>query len=106
MAAANDISFSLADMDANLANHLLVGERADLGLTRAETDEFYVERRATVTGQLATAAANARDDAERTAVAELLDGLGAFEAHAATAGCWPTAETPPARAAAHRRPPT
>ncbi len=85
VAAANDISFSLADMDANLANHLLVGERADLGLTRAETDEFYAERRATVTGQLATAAANARDDAERTAVAELLDGLGAFEAHAATA---------------------
>ena len=85
VAAANDISFSLADMDANLANHLLVGERTDLGLTRAETDEFYAERRATVTGQLATAAANARDDAERTAVAELLDRLGAFEAHAATA---------------------
>jgi hypothetical protein len=80
VASANDISFSLADMDANLANYLLVGDRTDLGLTREGTADIYAERRATVTDQLATAAGNARDDPERVAVGELLDGLGTFEA--------------------------
>lgn len=85
VASAGDISFSLADMDANAANYLLVGDRTDLGLTRQQATDLYDERRSTVIDQLANAASNAGSAADRELVGEILDGLGAFEADVARA---------------------
>ncbi|WP_412544240.1 hypothetical protein R8Z50_17605 [Longispora sp. K20-0274] len=83
--AGSDLYFALNDMDAQLANALMLGDTAGLGLTRAKALEVYEQRRVQANGDLQQAASLAADDTARAAVTALLNGLGGYEALAARA---------------------
>ncbi|HTJ40429.1 MAG TPA: hypothetical protein VL738_45110 [Dactylosporangium sp.] len=81
--ATADLYFALNDMDAQLANALLVGDDTTLGFTRAQALRLYDQRRAQVSRDLQQAAAASSDPATAQRVRELLDALGRYETLAA-----------------------
>ena len=82
--ASSDLYFALGDMDAQLANVLLVGNETDLGFTRDEALKIYHERRQEVSQALQQAAETAdADPAAAKAVPDILDALGSYETLAA-----------------------
>ncbi len=71
---AQEISFSLADLDANAGNYLL-GARKD----QAAALKTFEDRRGTVTARLVEAAHNITEgDAEKVPINALFDGLGRY----------------------------
>jgi CHASE3 domain sensor protein len=82
--ASSDLYFTLNDMDAQLANVLLVGDDTGLGFSRAEALKIYKERREQVSGALQRAASTAAADPDAAkAVRDILDALGRYETIAA-----------------------
>jgi hypothetical protein len=77
--AASDLYVALNDMDAQLANVLLVGDEQGLGFTRQQALDLYEQRRRQADADLQQAAAAAADPATVQAVRDLLDGLGRYE---------------------------
>jgi hypothetical protein len=77
--AASDLYVALNDMDAQLANVLLVGDEQGLGFTRRQALDLYEQRRRQADVDLQQAAAAAGDPATVQAVRDLLDGLGRYE---------------------------
>ncbi|MFI5778057.1 hypothetical protein [Nocardia sp. NPDC051570] len=84
VAATEDLSFALADMDAQLANVLLAG--GDSGLTRVRADALntYDQRRTQADADLRQAAALAGADPDAQRILDtVLDQFGRYEALAA-----------------------
>ena len=84
VAAASDLYFALNDMDAQVANVLLVGEDRNLGFTRQQALDIYEARRrqaAADVQQALTAVGN--DPTGQQAVRNILDFLGRYQALAA-----------------------
>ncbi len=78
------VTFALNDMDAQLANVLLVAYRSDLGVTRQQSLDLYESDRRTVNSNLQQAAVLAgTDPAAVERIRTVLDGLGRYEALAA-----------------------
>jgi hypothetical protein len=80
--SSSNLYFALSDMDAQAANVLLVADRQDLGLGRADALAIYDQRRAEAARYLAQTAALSGGN---PAVPSLLDDLGRYEALAAQA---------------------
>lgn len=83
VAAAGDLYFALNDMDAQVANVLLVGSEQSLGFTRDQALSIYEQRRRQADGDLQRAAAAATDPGTQQAIRDVLDQLGRYEALAA-----------------------
>ena len=82
--ASTDLYFALNDMDAQLANILLVGKETNLGFTRQQALDIYHQRRQQVSQDLQRAAAAADADAAAArSIRDILDGLGEYETLAA-----------------------
>jgi hypothetical protein len=81
--ATSDLYFALNDMDAQLANVLLVGDAQNLGFTRAQALDIYERRRQQVDRDLRQAAQNATDPESQRTIEAVLDSLGRYEASAA-----------------------
>lgn len=81
--ATSDLYFALNDMDAQLANILLVGAATGLGFTRSQASGIFEQRRLQADHDLRQAAATAADPATQQSVDDLLDVLGRYEALAA-----------------------
>jgi hypothetical protein len=79
VSASTDLYFRLNDMDAQVANVLLVGDRHDLGLTRQQAQAIFEQDRRAADHDLQDAAAVGSPAAQR-AVRSVLDGLGQYEA--------------------------
>ncbi|MBX6768728.1 MAG: hypothetical protein IRY90_16530, partial [Actinomadura rubrobrunea] len=78
--ATGTLYFALSDMDAQVADILLIGREHDLGIGRAESLRRYERRRAEADRAAVEAAQIAgRDEARRRTVREVLDGLGSYE---------------------------
>ncbi|MFI7131607.1 hypothetical protein ACIBQ1_38435 [Nonomuraea sp. NPDC050153] len=78
--ATQDVYFALNDMDAQIANVLLVGDDRNLGVGRDKALQIYADRRTQVAGDLQQAAAMAGDDPRAAAALRTaLDGLGRYE---------------------------
>jgi hypothetical protein len=77
--ASTDLYFHLNDMDAQVANILLVGDRRDLGLTRQQAQATFEADRSAADRDLQSAAA-VGSPAAQSAVRSLLDSLGQYEA--------------------------
>jgi hypothetical protein len=102
VASTSNLYFALADMDAQVANVLLVAHQDNLGVTRELATQNYERRRAEVSQYLqATAAIAGADPAAGTDLRALFDGLGKYESLATEAMV--TGDDP---AAAPGRPPT
>jgi len=86
VAAASDLYFVLNDMDAQVANVLLVGDDRKLGFTRQQALDIYETRRrqAAADTQRAVTAVG-RDPAGQQAVRDIVDYLGRYQALAAEA---------------------
>jgi hypothetical protein len=80
IAADEDISFALADMDAQAANWLLVGRRA-LGSTEADAGAAYYRDRDLATRNL-IAASFTTGDAARGPIGSVLTGLTTYHGYA------------------------
>ncbi len=79
--ATSDLYFALNDMDAQIANVLLVGGEQNLGVGRDKALALYERRREQADADLQQAAAVAGDDpATGRALRSLLDGFGRYEA--------------------------
>jgi hypothetical protein len=79
--ASTDLYFRLNDMDAQVANILLVGNRTDLGLTRQQAQAIFEQDRRSADHDLQQAAAVAgAGPAAQRAVRAVLDRLGSYEA--------------------------
>jgi hypothetical protein len=78
--ATTDLYFRLNDMDAQVANILLVGSSHDLGESRAQAEQAFALDRAAADRDLqqAAAAAGSNPTAQR-ALRTVLDGLGRYE---------------------------
>ena len=85
VAAAGDLYFALNDMDAQVANLLLVGSEQGLGFTRDQALTIYEQRRRQADRDLQLAAAAATDPGTQQAIRDVLDQLGRYEALAAQA---------------------
>jgi hypothetical protein len=85
VAAAGDLYFALNDMDAQVANVLLVGSEQGLGFTRDQALTIYEQRRRQADSDLQQAAAAATDPGTQQAIRDVLDQLGRYEALAAQA---------------------
>ncbi|MBG0817528.1 hypothetical protein HS045_25675 [Planomonospora sp. ID82291] len=84
--ASADLYFALSDMDAQVANVLLIGGEPRLGKGRARALEVYERRRGDAGRAVLQASALAGGDpAERRTVQAVLDGLGRYERLAARA---------------------
>ncbi|GAA3156987.1 hypothetical protein GCM10010466_54840 [Planomonospora alba] len=84
--ATADLYFALSDMDAQVANVLLIGDEHRLGKGRARALEIYERRRSDAGRAVLQASALAGDDpSERRTVQAVLDGLGRYERLAARA---------------------
>lgn len=78
--ASTDLYFRLNDMDAQVANILLVGDRLNLGLTRQQAEAIFNQDRSSADHDLQNAAAVAgSSQAAQRAVRSVLDGLGRYE---------------------------
>jgi hypothetical protein len=100
-----NLYFALSDMDTQVVNVLLVGDRTDLGITRAEALERYERHRIEVNGYLQQTAGYAGSDpAAANDLRGVLNALGRYQALAAQAilaqSLEPSTEAgrPPARA--------
>ncbi|HET7017278.1 MAG TPA: hypothetical protein VFI65_25365 [Streptosporangiaceae bacterium] len=79
--ASTDLYFRLNDMDAQVANILLVGDRNGLGQTRQQSQAIFDRDRSSADHDLQDAAAVAgSSQAAQQAVRSVLDGLGRYEA--------------------------
>jgi hypothetical protein len=85
VAAASDLSFALNDMDAQIANVLLVGNVQGLGFTRTQALALYEQRRTQADRDLRLAASSAPDPGTQRSVEKILDALGQYEALAGQA---------------------
>ena len=84
--ASTGLYFSLNDMDAQVANVLLVGSDRALAAGRAQDLAIYQQDRKTADRDLQQAAVVAAGDASaQRALRSVLDGLGGYEALAADA---------------------
>lgn len=84
--ATGDLFFALNDMDAQVANVLLLGRDHRLGRGREASLRLYERRRAEANQALLQAAQLAGDDrTEQRTVRAVLDGLGEYERLAAQA---------------------
>ena len=83
--ATNELAYSLSDMDANLANILMVGDaHLGPGIDRTAFTTLYETDRADADGDLQLAAVHAgTDGAAADKVHQALDALGGYEAIAA-----------------------
>jgi hypothetical protein len=81
--ASADLYFALNDMDAQIANVLLVGDAQNLGFTRTQALDIYEQRRQQADRDIRQTAAAATDAATGQTVADILDALGRYEALAA-----------------------
>ena len=82
--ASNDLYFAFNDMDAQLANTLLVGSDTHLGFTRAQALAIYEQRRHQASQNLQQAAAAAdADPAAAASIRKIVDAQGRYEALAA-----------------------
>jgi len=83
--ATNDLVYSLNDMDANLANILMVGDKQlGPGIDRASFTKLYEQDRADADHDLQLAAIHAGDTgAAAREVGQAFDALGSYEALAA-----------------------
>ena len=82
--ASTDLYFALNDMDAQLANILLVGSDTTLGFTRNDALTIYHQRRHQVSVDLQQAAAAADADPRGAQnIRNILDALGQYETLAA-----------------------
>ena len=81
--AAADLYFALNDMDAQVANVLLVGQAPNLGFTRDQAQAIYEQRRVQADADLQAIAAAGGDETVRRQVRQVLDLLGSYEALAA-----------------------
>ncbi|WP_242882493.1 hypothetical protein [Actinomadura litoris] len=78
--ATSALYFSLSDMDAQVANILLIGREHRLGIGYDESLRLYERRRAEAVAAAVQAAQLAgRDTDLRTTVQEVLQGLGRYE---------------------------
>jgi hypothetical protein len=78
--ATGDLYFALSDMDAQVADVLLIGSEPDLGAGRDAALNRYERRRAEANRAVLQAAALAADDVtEQRTVRAVLDGLGRYE---------------------------
>ncbi|WP_199487216.1 hypothetical protein [Actinomadura spongiicola] len=78
--ATGTLYFALSDMDAQVANILLIGREHRLGLGYDESLRLYERRRAEADAAAVMAAQLAgRDPALRRTVQDVLDGLGKYE---------------------------
>ncbi|WP_214321889.1 hypothetical protein [Nonomuraea sediminis] len=73
--ATQDLYFALNDMDAQVANVLLVGAARDLGVGRDKALEIYAARRTQASKDLQQAAAVGGGQT----LADVIDGLGRYE---------------------------
>ncbi len=78
-----DLYFALNDMDAQLANVLLVGEATDLGFTRTDALRIFEQRRGQADADIRQAVAGATDPQSARTTTTILDQLGRYEALAA-----------------------
>ena len=86
MLSASSLYRALSDMDARLAQALLVGGRKDLGVTRQQSTAAYDQLRAEAAQHLqGIASAAGTDTAMQQAVRVILGDLGRYEALAAEA---------------------
>ncbi len=84
--ATSNLYFALADMDAQVANVLLVGDRTDLGSSRSRALQTYDQRRQEVADYLQrTAAIDGEDPVVGGELRGFLVALGRYEAYAAQA---------------------
>jgi hypothetical protein len=81
--ASSDLYFALNDMDAQVANALLVGEIQSLGFTRTQALAVYEQRRQQVDRDMQLAAVTTEDPATQASVRQVIDDLGRYEALAA-----------------------
>ncbi|WP_460341079.1 hypothetical protein [Actinoallomurus acanthiterrae] len=78
--ATSDAYFALNDMDAQVANVLLVGDEQNLGVGRDKALGIYEQRRRQADADLQQAAAvGAGDPAAQRAIRTVLDALGRYE---------------------------
>jgi hypothetical protein len=86
VAAASDLYLALNDMDAQVANVLLIGDEPGLGVGRAPALAIYEQRRMRADEDVRQASAIADTGASgRQSLRAVLDGLGRYEALAAEA---------------------
>ena len=84
--STSNLYYALSDMDAQVANALLVGDRTDLGVTRDSALSRYETRRAEVTGYLQQMGAyTGSDPAAGRDLRRVLDAFGRYLAFAAQA---------------------
>ena len=84
VAAASDLYFALNDMDAQVANVLLVGDETDLGFTRQQALDIYeTRRREAVTDIQQAMTAVGSDHTGQQDVRNILDYQGRYQALAA-----------------------
>jgi hypothetical protein len=84
--STSNLYFALSDMDAQVANVLLVGDRADLGVARNGAINMFHQRRSEVDGYLQQTAAYAgRDPAAGRDLRQVLDALSRYHGLAAQA---------------------
>ncbi|WP_116245379.1 hypothetical protein [Nocardiopsis sp. FIRDI 009] len=97
--ATTDLYLALADMDARMADVLLMGTDHDLGSGRADAlDRFEASRRQADEALLHAASLTEGDSVEERTVQAVLDGMGAYERHASRALLLnDEAEAPPGR---------
>jgi hypothetical protein len=79
--ATTDLYFRLNDMDAQVANILLVGNRTNLGLDRQQAEQIYATDSRSADSDLQQAAAVAGSSpSAQLALRSVLGGLGRYEA--------------------------
>jgi hypothetical protein len=81
--ATSDLYFALNDMDAQVANVLLVSDAHDLGFTRTDALRIYEQRRQQADRDIRQAAVASTDQATQQTLGAVLDDLGRYEALAA-----------------------
>ena len=78
--ATSDFYFALNDMDAQVANILLVGDAQNLGFTAAAAQTIFDQRRTQADSDLQQAAVAATDSATAAAIRAVLDAYGDYQA--------------------------
>ena len=78
--ATSDFYFALNDMDAQVANILLVGDAQNLGFTAAQAQTIFDQRRTQADSDLQQAAVAATDSATAAAIRAVLDAYGNYQA--------------------------
>ena len=78
--STSDFYFALNDMDAQVANILLVGDAQNLGFTAAQAQPIFDQRRTQADSDLQQAAVTATDSATAAAIRAVLDAYGDYQA--------------------------